>query len=117
MTTHTRPCRPRPSAVVDRAPVRTVRIGDPDNEGAVLRLKLRWLCPVPECRRPRGEPVLHQVTYRDANGKPRATARVHQWTVDCGHVRLTRELLAEAADLAGHQQQSTNVPVPRSPNG
>jgi hypothetical protein len=107
----------RQPATVAPAPTRTVKIGDPDNEGEVLFIHLRWLCPVPECRRPRGEPVLHQITYRHADGTPRTSAWVHRWPLDCGHVRLTHQLLAEAAELAASRQQPTNAQVPQPRNG
>lgn len=115
MTTRTA-ARSQPESVAP-APIRTVRIGDPDNEGEVLFIQLRWLCPVPECRRPRGEPVLHKIMYWHANGKLRSSAWVHQWPINCGHVRLTRELLAEAAELAASRQQSTSAPVPQPRRG
>ncbi len=99
--------RARPPATVTAAPIETVRIGDPDDPTTVRVIRLRWLCPVDTCRRPRGRITTERHAHHDARGRIIAWTRVHRWHPPCGHVQLNRELLAEA--------QAADIPAPRAP--
>lgn len=116
MSARTTADRGRDRAPVAAAPIRRVRIGDPQDPTVVRVLRLRWLCPLPHCRRPRGE-IRHEVhAHHDARGRVVHRTRVDRWDLhpDCGHVRLNGELLAEAAQLAA--ETDPHVPAPRSPS-
>ncbi|MET0235692.1 MAG: hypothetical protein ABW224_13695 [Kibdelosporangium sp.] len=88
------------------APIRTVVLGDPDAPGHVLTLRLRWLCPQPECRWPRGIPERTTLLYRDAYGTEIGRADVDVWRNPCGHHQLTTGLIAEAAALNATERTS-----------
>lgn len=72
---------------------RTVRIGDPENPGVWVEVRVQWLCPVRTCRRPWAEPVFKLISYSDGNGEVYAKTRVHVWERNCRHVVLNRELI------------------------
>ncbi|WP_285509697.1 hypothetical protein [Actinokineospora sp. NBRC 105648] len=85
-----------------RAPIRTVRVGDPAAPGSVLVLRLRWLCPDPACRRPRGDVERVRLDYHRRSGPPTRVS-VDRWRNPCGHLDLVRDVIAEAAALTDHQ--------------
>lgn len=85
------------------APIRRVQISDPDEPGTVIILTLRWVCPVADCRRPRGEPTLERLVYHDAAGRPFTSARVHRWRNPCGHLQEGPALVDESDALVVQQ--------------
>lgn len=104
-------------ARVEASPIRQVRINDPDRPGDYRYLRLRWLCPIADCRRPRGEPRRVLNTHHDAAGREIARTMPDVWEMPCRHVRLAHELLTEAAALAAERttHRAAAVPRPRTP--
>lgn len=83
----------RAPAAVPAAPIRRVRISDPDSPGDVLVISVKWLCPRADCRRPRGEVTNERLPYGERS------IRVDRWRNVCGHVDLGRDLVAESDAL------------------
>lgn len=91
-------------------PVRTVRVSNPDVPTRVTEAQVRWLCPEPDCKKPRGEPYEVVLTHYDRPGK---TFTVDRWQNPCGHHDLYCDILTEAALM---QQQSPAVAAASVPD-